>query len=259
MTEPTRPRSLILLDLDGFKAYNDSFGHGAGDELLARLGRALQSVTAGRGKAYRLGGDEFCLLADAGLDREGDEGLLADARAALSQAGEGFRITASAGTVLLPVEAADVSAALKLADERMYDGKAHARASAERRECDVTVVPLVGRGPASEIASCAWTVALDLGLSAAEAEDVGLATERHDAGKATVGDEPAGEEIPLRARIVAVCDAFVAMTSEPAWRPPDGPEAALVELRRRAVAGHFDPRVVDAFCAAVERRPSVAA
>jgi GGDEF domain-containing protein len=57
-------RTLLFFDLDGFKAYNDAFGHSAGDALLARLGGGLAEAVDGRGTAYRLGGDEFCVLLD---------------------------------------------------------------------------------------------------------------------------------------------------------------------------------------------------
>ncbi len=53
---------LALFDLDGFKHYNDTFGHPAGDVLLARLGGNLQAFLDGRGRAFRMGGDEFCAL-----------------------------------------------------------------------------------------------------------------------------------------------------------------------------------------------------
>ena len=60
-----RPLVLMLFDLDGFKSYNDTFGHVAGDALLARLGRKLEIAVAHEGSAYRLGGDEFCVLLPA--------------------------------------------------------------------------------------------------------------------------------------------------------------------------------------------------
>src|SRR4051812_3853613 len=60
MAQRARP---AILDLDGFKGYNDSFGHGAGDALLMRLGHRLAEVANGPARAYRLGGDEFCVLA----------------------------------------------------------------------------------------------------------------------------------------------------------------------------------------------------
>src|SRR5919197_1782256 len=59
------PSLLVVFDLDGFKPYNDTFGHQAGDALLARLGGKLAAAAAGAGgQAYRLGGDEFCGLMD---------------------------------------------------------------------------------------------------------------------------------------------------------------------------------------------------
>ena len=65
----------MLFDLDGFKRYNDCFGHPAGDALLATLGSNLSSRSAPHGRAYRLGGDEFCVLVASG-----DEASTAAAR-----------------------------------------------------------------------------------------------------------------------------------------------------------------------------------
>jgi diguanylate cyclase (GGDEF)-like protein len=191
LDEPGRPHALTLLDLDGFKAYNDAFGHGAGDELLVRLGVAMARATGGDGRAYRLGGDEFCLLTT--LDSSADDGS-ERARAALSAAGEGFEVRASAGTVLLPLEAREVSAALALADERMYRDKAGTRVASARRSSRDALLRLLGeREPAdgeriAMVASWAWAVALQLGLSEAEAEDVIRAAELHDVGRAALPD-----------------------------------------------------------------------
>ena len=57
-----RPRALLLFDLDGFKLYNDTFGHPAGDSLLERFGTSLREAVGTDGTAYRIGGDEFCVL-----------------------------------------------------------------------------------------------------------------------------------------------------------------------------------------------------
>lgn len=106
---------LALFDLNGFKALNDTYGHAAGDELLADFGRRLADAVDGVGSAYRLGGDEFCVL------------LTADADAALQRAQEalvGKGVTASSGAVELGVEAQDATQALRLADARMYADKA---------------------------------------------------------------------------------------------------------------------------------------
>ena len=81
-----------LFDLDGFKRYNDAYGHPAGDALLrAPVGRARPTSSSGHGRAYRLGGDEFCLLLDGGA-RDAD-GCVAAAAARSSERGDGFDVT----------------------------------------------------------------------------------------------------------------------------------------------------------------------
>lgn len=55
-------QAIVIFDLDGFKVYNDTFGHLAGDQLLARLGARLRLAVGESGHAYRLGGDEFCVV-----------------------------------------------------------------------------------------------------------------------------------------------------------------------------------------------------
>jgi two-component system cell cycle response regulator len=118
------PLVLVLFDLDGFKHYNDSFGHPAGDELLVRLADALRDHVRGRGVAYRMGGDEFCVVLR--LAGEGADPVIAGAVAALSERGEDFHVSCSYGAITLPREASDVAQALRVADQRMYAHK-HAR------------------------------------------------------------------------------------------------------------------------------------
>src|SRR3712207_3952530 len=91
--QPERPVLLALFDLDGFKAYNDTYGHPAGDALLQRLGAALVSALDSAGTAYRLGGDEFCVLAD--VDPAVRSSLVARCVAALTEGGEGFEVRPS--------------------------------------------------------------------------------------------------------------------------------------------------------------------
>lgn len=118
-----RPHRLVLCDLNGFKAYNDTRGHQEGDLLLARLGQRIRQTVDGRGRAYRLGGDEFCVLwpLDAGI-------AVRDVEHALSDHGTRLVVTAAHGEVELPIEAADADAALRMADTRMYACKAAQRA-----------------------------------------------------------------------------------------------------------------------------------
>ena len=112
---------LMLFDLNGFKSYNDRFGHPAGDALLARLGERLQGGLPADGRAYRLGGDEFCVLVRVDETKMAD--VVAETTANLTEEGEGFRITSSVGIVVLPEEATDTTEALKIVDRRMYRHK----------------------------------------------------------------------------------------------------------------------------------------
>ena len=80
-----------IFDLDGFKAYNDTFGHPAGDALLARIGGRLAAAVSGRGEAYRIGGDEFVVTTTAA----DGERVLTAAQTALSEQGAGFAIGCS--------------------------------------------------------------------------------------------------------------------------------------------------------------------
>ena len=112
---------LMLFDLNGFKSYNDRFGHPSGDALLARLGERLQRGLPEGGRAYRLGGDEFCVLVRVDDTKTAD--VVAETTANLTEEGEGFKITSSVGIVVLPDEAGDTTEALKVVDRRMYRHK----------------------------------------------------------------------------------------------------------------------------------------
>jgi two-component system, cell cycle response regulator len=118
---PAAPIALMLFDLDGFKQYNDRYGHPAGDALLTRLGRKLTAAIGREDRAYRLGGDEFCVVGHGSRDRLFE--LAALAQASLADKGPGVQVASSFGMVLLPDETEDITLALKLADERLYADK----------------------------------------------------------------------------------------------------------------------------------------
>lgn len=125
------PGTLLLLDLNGFKGYNDSFGHPAGDELLARLGSRLRDAIGGDGSTYRVGGDEFAVLTDC--TGGGSERISRRAAEALSANGAGFEVGAAWGAVEIPAETSSPEAALQLADARMYAHKQSRRVASGRR------------------------------------------------------------------------------------------------------------------------------
>jgi len=117
---PSQPLTVILLDLNGFKHYNDTFGHPAGDKMLGLLGGRLRGAVAPEGTGYRLGGDEFVVLVEGTGDRDA---LAARAAEALSSRGSGFELSAAWGIASVPEEADSADAAMQLADVRMYAQK----------------------------------------------------------------------------------------------------------------------------------------
>jgi diguanylate cyclase (GGDEF)-like protein len=184
----TRPEtSLTLFDLDGFKAYNDAFGHHAGDVLLERLGGRLAAAVGDEGTAYRLGGDEFCLLLTGGRR----SALLSAGVAALRERGEAFSVESSYGTVELGSECDSAEEALQLADGRMYEQKNGGRVSAGKQSKDVLLRALAERYPDLEahldgVSETAGAVAVSLGLSDDEVENICQAAELHDIGKVAI-------------------------------------------------------------------------
>jgi diguanylate cyclase (GGDEF)-like protein len=191
---------LALFDLDGFKEYNDSFGHPAGDELLARLGERLRITIGGLGTAYRMGGDEFCVLANLnGDDGEMISGLAAGA---LSDDGQGFHIGCSYGNAVLPAEASTPEEALSVADQRMYAQKTSGRKSAGRQSTDVLLRVLGERSfdleeHTSDVARLAQKTARRLGLSTEDVRRTALAAELHDIGKTAIPDAILNKPGPL--------------------------------------------------------------
>jgi two-component system cell cycle response regulator len=185
LSEPSA--ALVLLDLDGFKTYNDRFGHHAGDALLTRLGRRLADV----GAAYRMGGDEFCVLVTD--PAEPLDALGARAAAALSESGEQFTIGCSYGTVQLGTEAQAASEALRMADQRMYAHKRSGRPSSDELVHRVLLHVAAEhdgelRDHVDDVAELADAVGRELGLEEAALTDVRRAATLHDIGKIAIPD-----------------------------------------------------------------------
>jgi two-component system, cell cycle response regulator len=227
--------------------------------------------------------------------------------AALHEHGEGFEVSSSHGTVILPAEAGDSARALQLADQRLYAQKGVRRRQATTQQVrDVLLQMVTERTPelrdhVDDVALLAQGVGRRLGLRAHDLHDVVRAAELHDIGKMAIPDAllsksgpldavewefmrqhtiigermlhvaPAlagvarlvrwsherldgggypdglvGDEIPLGARIVAVCDAFDAMTSDRPYRRAVSADAAVAELLRHA-GTQFDAEVIAAF------------
>jgi two-component system cell cycle response regulator len=196
----TASGALLLCDLDGFKAYNDNFGHPAGDALLQRLTHRLESAVKEVGSAYRLGGDEFCVVAPH--SQVDVTAVVEKVKLALSEVGEGFTISASCGFSLLGSEARTVDAALGLADRRMYEAKQSGRPSPSTLIADVLARALCERDPSRRqhlfaVASLCEHVAERLALTPSQVETIRQAAQLRDIGMLAVPDTILRKRAPL--------------------------------------------------------------
>lgn len=115
--------ALVLLDLDGFKALNDRFGHAAGDELLCDVARALTHAMRAQDTVARIGGDEFCVLAPE-TDRPHTAPLAKRIAATVAEATAGPEtLRASVGIAVFPDDGVDARALLEAADQRLLGAK----------------------------------------------------------------------------------------------------------------------------------------
>jgi len=273
------------------------------------LGFKLNSAVAPDGSAYRLGGDEFCVI----LPAHGDlQRRVTAAACALEEHGETFAITASCGSVLLPHEATSADYALQLADKRMYTHKHGRRSGAREQAHDVLIHILRAKqnglpDHASVVAELAVRIGRRLALDAEQIDELRRAAALHDIGKVGIPDAiltkpgpldqtewelirqhtilgerilsaaPAlrpvaavvratherwdgngypdhlcADQIPLAARIIAVCDAYDTIITDRCYRPANTPEQARKEIKREA--GHqFDPAIVAALLQELDR------
>lgn len=125
--------ALLFLDLDRFKAINDTFGHGVGDELLKLVARRLLGTVRGSDTVARLGGDEFTLLLENVSDEEEASEVARKIHAALNQPFNLIErelfVSTSIGIALYPGDASDTHTLLKHADTAMYRAKEQGRAA----------------------------------------------------------------------------------------------------------------------------------
>jgi diguanylate cyclase (GGDEF)-like protein len=119
--------AILALDLDGFKAVNDRFGHDAGDEVLCETAQALVGAVRAQDTVVRLGGDEFCVLAPQTGEAAADH--LADrVREALARVTTGVSgLSASIGAAVFPADGTTPDALLAAADQAAIAAKRHRR------------------------------------------------------------------------------------------------------------------------------------
>ena len=216
-----RPCSLVFLDLDHFKALNDSLGHSAGDAALNELATVVRTALRGIDILGRWGGEEFLVLlpeADTEGALQAAERIRATAAAHPLASWQGARLTCSLGVASYPRDAEDRDSLIEMADRAMYAAKRLGRnqvrgiGDAAVRALTVDTGTAGSRDDAAlmgtvealaalvdardnytgrhsyEVAALSKRLALALGLEAREVQVIGLAARLHDAGKVAVRD-----------------------------------------------------------------------
>jgi diguanylate cyclase (GGDEF)-like protein len=323
-----RALSILLLDPDWFKAFNDRFGHSAGDRALIQLAGALKRGARSGDLVSRLGGEEFCVLAPETDETDGfflAERLRAEVKTAFAR--EPDHLTISCGVASFPVHGITTGELLQAAERARYEAKdggrnrsvVFRRAQAPGHKSETVAIERTSSSLASlmslaeavdrrkgapanshRVAGYAERVARSLGLPEEDVERVRVAALLRDVGEVGVPESILGKpgplteeerrelqrhpeigarivgaaqvgkvdewilahhecpdgsgyprglrghQIPLEGRILAVADAYAAMTAARPYRKPLSPKRALAELQARA-GSQFDHEVVEAF------------
>jgi len=328
--------SLILLDLDLFKRYNDVHGHLAGDKILKQVGECFKSSLRGIDMAFRYGGDEFAVILP-GTSSDDAYKVAERIRKEIERTldAQGLLLTCSLGIASWPTDGVVRDGLMQCADSALYHAKRWgnrtclysetissdslpSRASpTTRKEVLSTIYALAATvdardhytyGHSKRVSNYAVALAEAVELSPERIATIRTAALLHDIGKIGISDDLltkakllneedwkpvhahpalavsilkhveglapcipgihyhherydgtgypdglAGDNIPLDARIIAVADAYEAMTSPRPYRKKTlTPEEALEELKRCADT-QFDPELVKAFCALQQR------
>lgn len=122
--------AILFIDLDNFKAVNDSMGHAAGDELLRIISRRIRSVLRGHDLIGRIGGDEFCLVAPISNTEEAKSiagRILHKMQEPVAISGRTITTTTSIGISLFPYDGNNQEVLIKNADYALYQSKGSGR------------------------------------------------------------------------------------------------------------------------------------
>jgi diguanylate cyclase (GGDEF)-like protein/putative nucleotidyltransferase with HDIG domain len=320
------PLSLLMLDINNFKQFNDTYGHLAGDDVLKSVGRIVRNAVRGKDVPGRYGSDEFMVLLPE-ADESVAEEIASQIYERVAEAGypepgtdRVIPYQVSIGIACYPDMARTRHELLYVADNAMLDAKRNssngsgkrnvrkpARAEGDTFDLLDSMINAVDnkdyytRAHSEDVTDVALAIAMELGYSGEALRIIRMTGLLHDVGKIGIPDEIlrkpgqltddeyevmkqhpvvgamivasmpgmaevipgvkhhherfdgggypdalAGEAIPFLGRLLAVPDAYSAMTTDRPYRRGMSHEIAM----ERILAGsgtHFDPVIVQAF------------
>ncbi|MDM5225163.1 diguanylate cyclase [Cytobacillus sp. NJ13] len=135
-----RPFSLAILDLDFFKKINDTYGHPAGDLVLAEFAKYLKENVRQTDYVFRYGGEEFVILFSGASEAESkialEKILKGFSEKRFEQGGNSFSVTFSAGVIMVDKPGIEKETIVRAADQALYEAKQKGRARVECAKAD---------------------------------------------------------------------------------------------------------------------------
>lgn len=190
---------VISCDVDGLKFANDTLGHSVGDDMLIQTSHIIMEVLGDKGKAIRMGGDEFIVLL-FNIDEKYMEEICEKIQKSLQQINilrDGFTLQLSMGWEYSngqPIDADSVLAMIGKADDRMYRQKL-ANSFEKRRLMMQEIVEMLNRrdylneGHGQRVANLAKELGEIVGLNELQLKNLTLLGKFHDVGKVGVANE----------------------------------------------------------------------
>ena len=300
------PIALLLGNIDGFKTFNDAFGHSKGDEALKETANRIAALIIDGGTIARVGGDEFAILVSGKNEdeiRQCLDKLTQEFDKDLGDSGKDGLITISWGYGIQREEKDTLDVLHREAEAFMNNRKFYNKNSLRSKTVNVIMETLFMKSErekkhSERVGELCETIAREMNLSKTEVDKIRVAGLLHDIGKIGIEEailnktgkldakewemmklHPAksasilaktieynditeivlshherydgkgypkgltGTEIPIMARILAISDAYDAMTEQRTYRTPFSNEEAIAELKRCS-GTQFDPEVV---------------
>jgi len=196
------PLSLVMIDVNGLKLFNDAFGHTAGDELLGKVAGVLREECRADDIVARIGGDEFMILLPL-TDRDHLDPLMARISDAMSRERvKDLPISVSLGGATKTDVDESVEKVFDMAEDQMYRRKISEKSSYHHRSVNLIVEGLYSKSPeekghSENVSALSEAIGREMGLGQPDLDDLKTAGVIHDIGKIGVSDRILEKSGPL--------------------------------------------------------------
>ncbi|SDM23481.1 diguanylate cyclase domain-containing protein [Halarsenatibacter silvermanii] len=188
------PLCVFIIDINGMKLVNDSYGHNTGDELLIKTADLLQDIFRAEDILARWGGDEFSVLLPQTTEEEAEKILDRIKRACQQTENDKLPVSLGAGYAVKKDESADIFDIIHEADSRMYQDKLTSEKSATNKIVASLLSTLETKSPETEahthrLTALAMRFGEKIGLSNNQLDNLSLLATLHDVGKVHISEK----------------------------------------------------------------------